>query len=1125
MIMRPLVLAVLLAAPSLLFAGWWDLYDLTFPSHGDPAITAQAFLQTHASAVLGGDGSGMELRLVEVQESLSGSHARYQQFADGLEVVGGQVVLDLDRSGRVVAAHSRTSKRGIMPLRTDPPLQAAAAFARRYPGLRLERLEPVALPREGELRAAWRITAAVSERERFHYYLDSETLETHSVVPLFFNGTPARVFQANPVTLLNDPTLQDRDNTAGAVPQSAYSQEELLDLELSGPLRGPHVSITDLETPHPQPVDVSQPLSFDRSHPGFEEVMAYFHLDRSQRYLQSLGYTGSRQIIKRSLRVDAHGAAGGDQSYYAITSIGEGALFFGDGGVDDAEDPDILLHEYGHAIHEGIAPGAFFGVAGGSARALGEGFGDYWAFSSGYAASQASGRDRYCIGDWDARCGDAPSTMCGYPPGADCLRRVDGTKTMDQFNPQGSEHANGEIWSSALRQIFEVLVGRDGLEAGRRKTDQLVLESMFGIPPSPTFRIAGERLLLADRILFSSENEEVICSAMQSRKIFGAADCKSVPRGELTLFQSPDGPREIPDNDLNGIESRRIIADSRIIEELQVRVEIEHPFRGDLRVSLTAPNGATATLYSPSPDPGDDLKTTFGYDSQSRDSLEVFRGISAQGAWTLRVADLGRDDVGRLLSWTLILRFQGDAPMIQRPAQAGAQKHLPAVAHTAASGMMTDVRILNRGSRDALVTLFFTPSGLDGTIHFSAVQLSIAANQNVLLSDIMSGTFRSAGSGAVEIRGDLSTLAVSSRSYLQTSSGTLGDFAEAVEITQSTSRAGPSLHVPQLTHRQFFRSVIGFSEISGAEGIVELLVYDAAGRLLGMQMLPISPYSHIETPVLALTSEQFEAGRAELRVLSGNARVVGYGVVTDTISSDTMYVPAVIAPPMNRQSIIPAVIQANGLSGTAWRTDVALTNLGSSAQAVELSLNRSTGIMSPSTVTAIVPANGSLLLSDVLQARFGMIHGSGQLAVTPPSEGLIVTSRTWTSIPSGTASQFIGARQAEEAIGFGDGPVESPHVEHSASYRTNIGMSEVSGSNVVVRARFFDSAGALAHHAEIPVPALGHLQLNMSRIGVPTLSNGRVSFEVISGRGRILAYASVVDNRSGDASYVAARQP
>jgi Zn-dependent metalloprotease len=44
--------------------------------------------------------------------------------------------------------------------------------------------------------------------------------------------------------------------------------------------------------------------------------------------------------------------------------------------VDDAEDADVIVHEYGHAIQADQVPG--FG-AGGDAGGMGEGFGDYLA--------------------------------------------------------------------------------------------------------------------------------------------------------------------------------------------------------------------------------------------------------------------------------------------------------------------------------------------------------------------------------------------------------------------------------------------------------------------------------------------------------------------------------------------------------------------------------------------------------------------------------------------------------------------------------------------------------------------------------------------------------------------------
>src|SRR5262249_22653888 len=49
------------------------------------------------------------------------------------------------------------------------------------------------------------------------------------------------------------------------------------------------------------------------------------------------------------------------------------------GGVDDAEDGEVILHEFGHAIQDAICPD--FGQSP-EAAAMGEGFGDYFAGST-----------------------------------------------------------------------------------------------------------------------------------------------------------------------------------------------------------------------------------------------------------------------------------------------------------------------------------------------------------------------------------------------------------------------------------------------------------------------------------------------------------------------------------------------------------------------------------------------------------------------------------------------------------------------------------------------------------------------------------------------------------------------
>ncbi|HEU5479520.1 MAG TPA: M36 family metallopeptidase, partial [Candidatus Tumulicola sp.] len=336
--------------------------------------------------------------------------------------------------------------------------------------------------------------------------------------------------------------------------------------------------------------------------------------------------------------------SGTDNSFFVADSPGVGTLFYGDGGTDDAEDPDIVLHEYGHAIQESIAPGAFNGSSSSQARALGEGFGDYWSFASNYDATVPSGRDPFCIGDWDARCAnDNPDQLCGYPLGADCLRRVDGTKTMADFinsDVSGTEHQNGEIWSSALREIF--------ITIGRRTTDTLVLEATFGVAAGPTFAQIAERMLAADRTLNNGANISAICLAMTKRGILGSADCSPSPRGEVTWFQSTS--------------STITITDPRPIVNLTLHTSII----GDAQVTLMGPDGTRG-------DPG------------------AFRGKSAAGQWTLVITS---PQPVTLVSWSLAVQFQGDTPAATRPATSG--KFIAAAGNApGANGtrFITDVRL------------------------------------------------------------------------------------------------------------------------------------------------------------------------------------------------------------------------------------------------------------------------------------------------------------------------------------------------------------------------------------------------------------------------------------------------
>ena len=973
--------------------------------------------------------AALVVRLDRVQESLTGTHYHYQQYVDGVPLLDGDNTATTIECG---ALHAR----------------GALHFVRK--SILYERpLEPYA------------------------EYRDTTTNELLRRVPLFWTAK-ARVFDVNPVARLNDPALQDQNDDAGAVPNAAYSEADV-DANLSGP----NAIIVDVELPGTPRPDPAQPLLFDRGQRQFEDVNAWFQIDRTQRYLESLGYTGSRKLVAYPLPVDAHAASGTDNSYYIPSAIpGRGGLYFGDGGTDDAEDADIMLHEFMHAVQDWIVPGTFGGEPREQSRALGEGYADYWSFSSTYDATVAGGRDPFCIGDWDARCWlDDSSQQCGYPAGSDCLRRVDGTKTMSNYldsNQSGTEHRNGEIWSSALREIF--------MKAGRRTADTLVIESYFGTPPSPTFRVMAQKLLDADRLMNGGANTTTICAAMTLRGILATSDCDRAPRGEVTYFQSAAQGIAIPDNDPNGVVSSLVVNDTRSIGRVFVHVRATHPARGNLRITLTAPDGTQVQLKQETLDITPDLDVTYGIDAQPFQSLEVLRGRPAAGTWQLRVADILPPDRGTLLSWELGFEFVGETPLTSRPLTSGERRHIAVAGHVnGANGtrFVTDVRVFNRGDEPARITIVYTPTGANGNVSFAAVHAVIDPGRVVAFDDIVSNELQSVGIGQLEIQGDVEELVITSRTYTTMTTGTFGQLIPA----QSTSEAGSPLIVNHLEVDDAFRTNYGFAEVAGGTGSVHVTVLDArTGAVLRSVEHDVVPFSHGQFPLLGLQGDF-----VMLMTASGGARILGYGSVVDNRSGDPIYIPGV-SPPPARTAYAPA-INAPGANGTRWRTDVRTT----SADTV-LGFEGSERAVT------------STIIPDVLGSFFS--GSSGVISARLPA-GAVATSRTWTDSANGTYGQFIPFRDASEALRSAD----IIQVEVSSKFRTNVGV--MSPNAATVRITQLDAAGAVLATHDL---TLAPLQLTQIALSVPVV-NGRVHIESSA---PLFAYGSLVDNRTGDPTFVAA---
>ncbi|MCU1349972.1 MAG: hypothetical protein JWO56_3002, partial [Acidobacteria bacterium] len=112
-----------------------------------------------------------------------------------------------------------------------------------------------------------------------------------------------------------------------------------------------------------------------------------------------------------------------------------------------------------------------------------------------------------------------------------------------------------------------------------------------------------------------------------------------------------------------------------------------------------------------------------------------------------------------------------------------------------------------------------------------------------------------------------------------------------------------------------------------------------------------------------------------------------------------------------------------------------------------------------------------------------------------------------------------------EAIGAGDPALQILQVEQSEAYRSNVGLVEVTGHPVTVELTAFVPDTKTYPIIQVPLRANEFVQLNslMTSLGYPIAYNARIQLRVIDGTGRVTAYASVVDNRTADPTYVPAQ--
>ena len=453
--------------------------------------------------------------------NLGGRHFTFHQEIDGVKVFHSQIKANTDVNGNILS---------MFDLSFSPDLTASGSFptqAQAEAWLAAQKLAaemtsvPVWFSMDNKLVPGRLITlsgnALFSEvvinsqgetifeidRLAYHHFHAPDSL------------VPAQVFMPDPLTTANvtygAPYVDSNDGEITELNNERVEVDILVDYNASTgifSLENPYVKITDHNSPFLPPVTSTSPsFNFTRGESGFEQVNILYHITAFQEYVQTLGFNN---LCNYQIHADGQAFSADQSNFNGATNPPR--LNFGIGGVDDGEDADVIIHEYGHALSYSAAPETNFGTERGT---LDEALGDYLAASYSRHLN-AFGWERVFTWDghnefWDGR---MATSSKHYPEDRD-----------------NNIYRDADIWSGTMMEIWG--------DIGRETTDKILLQSLFSYSAGMSMRDAAWLLMQADQQLNNGNNLPAICARLSARGLINEAWClTSVPESQQneTIF-------------------------------------------------------------------------------------------------------------------------------------------------------------------------------------------------------------------------------------------------------------------------------------------------------------------------------------------------------------------------------------------------------------------------------------------------------------------------------------------------------------------------------------------------------------------------------------------------------------
>ncbi len=220
--------------------------------------------------------------------------------------------------------------------------------------------------------------------------------------------------------------------------------------------------------------------------------------------------------------------------------------------------------------------------------------------------------------------------------------------------------------------------------------------------------------------------------------------------------------------------------------------------------------------------------------------------------------------------------------------------------------------------------------------------------------------------------------------------------------------------------------------------------------------------------------------------------------------------------------VIPAAAHVEGAQNTFWRTDVTIVNpYGWRSITVEVKLlvtgqNNTYGAEHSFTIGA----NQQLVLEDVVSTTFG-ITGTGAL-VLESTDGAYFTAsaRTYT----GDTATFGQTENGQRSVCHSHDNALISGVRDNSRYRTNIGVVNAASRPAEIRARVYGDDGSLVATKVFELEPWSHQQVSLRSFG-GAVASGYLRWDCLTtDYTQWVAYASVVDESSGDAVFLEERE-